>query len=431
MSNLSPPNFTTARKPIIKICGLIFALSFLNACVSNSNNRIILGDLYDDTMDAYEKKEYLTAEQGLNMLSNRVPQDTLVWFRLGNIYARTDRPALAINAYEEALLREPSHPKPWHNKGMIELYTAMFTFSDMLLHIEKDNVFYTRADYIRNAIAKLIEADFETAPSPMTKCWERQSDPSNPSPEPDHLVLNPEDDAAEKVACKDLNVSYLPIPPAVPAMKEMIESKAPETSEPDMPSITDTTSVSDMAKKEMDEMDVKPATEDFPADAALEMPDSLDSTPPMESEDTEKPALATTNMQILSDAETNQAAQKMAKLEKPAVESETTAVASAEIAPVELVSHEIKFNFMSSELTEDGALLLKAHEEQLLSAQRIEIQGVTGNNGPSEYNQTLAAERVASIRAQLIAQGIDENRIDTVEWNPDQPGYKAILTLHP
>ena len=60
----------------LAICkiGLVFALLLvLGACVSNPTNRTNLADLYDNTMDAYERKEYLTAEHGLQMLSTRVP----------------------------------------------------------------------------------------------------------------------------------------------------------------------------------------------------------------------------------------------------------------------------------------------------------------------------------------------------------------------
>lgn len=73
---------------------------------------------------AYAAKDWAESEKQYTLLAKRVPIEAENWFRLGNIYARTNRPDAAIAAYRETLVREPEHRKAWYNLGILQLRAA-------------------------------------------------------------------------------------------------------------------------------------------------------------------------------------------------------------------------------------------------------------------------------------------------------------------
>lgn len=77
-----------------------------------------------DAEAAYAAKDWTVSEKHYTLLAQRVPVEAENWFRLGNIYARTNRPDAAIAAYRETLVREPEHRKAWYNLGILQLRAA-------------------------------------------------------------------------------------------------------------------------------------------------------------------------------------------------------------------------------------------------------------------------------------------------------------------
>lgn len=77
-----------------------------------------------DAEAAYAAKDWAGSEKQYTLLAQRVPVEAENWFRLGNIYARTNRPDAAIAAYRETLVREPEHRKAWYNLGVLQLRAA-------------------------------------------------------------------------------------------------------------------------------------------------------------------------------------------------------------------------------------------------------------------------------------------------------------------
>ena len=51
---------------------------------------------YKQAMQAYQAGDLENAESGLKLITEHVPKDASAWFRLGNVYARTERPDAAI-----------------------------------------------------------------------------------------------------------------------------------------------------------------------------------------------------------------------------------------------------------------------------------------------------------------------------------------------
>lgn len=83
---------------------------------------------------AYAAGEWAAAEPHYSTLVAAIPQDAELWFRLGNIYARMDRPDAAIAAYREALVRDSDLAKAWFNMGVVQLRQAANSFLKMKVH---------------------------------------------------------------------------------------------------------------------------------------------------------------------------------------------------------------------------------------------------------------------------------------------------------
>jgi cytochrome c-type biogenesis protein CcmH/NrfG len=95
--------------------------------------------LKDQADQAYIKKQYEIAATKYLHLTRTVPRDAEVWFRLGNIYARTHRPEEAIKAYRESVLRDPTFSKAWHNMGIVHMRQAANAYLSLQKHAKPDD----------------------------------------------------------------------------------------------------------------------------------------------------------------------------------------------------------------------------------------------------------------------------------------------------
>ena len=111
---------------------------------------------------AYQKEDWQAAEKSYLELTRLAPTQAEPWFRLGNIYARTDRLDEAVTAYRNALLRNNKYSKAWHNLGIVHLRQATSTFKDMLQHTSKDDPLNQRAIYVLNSVSDMMASGFET-----------------------------------------------------------------------------------------------------------------------------------------------------------------------------------------------------------------------------------------------------------------------------
>lgn len=97
----------------------------LAACASTPAVRLAdLTALQQQADGAYAHHDWRAAAEGYRVLTERVPDDTAYWFRLGNSYARMDEPESAVRAYRAALQRNPHLAPAWHNLGAVLLEQA-------------------------------------------------------------------------------------------------------------------------------------------------------------------------------------------------------------------------------------------------------------------------------------------------------------------
>lgn len=73
---------------------------------------------------AYRESRWTDAARHYQMLTEQVPNDAYVWFRLANAYVQKGDFNQAINAYEMSIERDAMQPKPWFNLSTTYLLSS-------------------------------------------------------------------------------------------------------------------------------------------------------------------------------------------------------------------------------------------------------------------------------------------------------------------
>jgi len=120
--------------------------------------------LYEKSMRAYAQGDLQTAERGFEAIVQSVPHDATAWFRLANIYARTDRPRQAVAAYQEALVRNPKLPKAWYNLGIVQLRQAAHSFLSLTQGLPASDPLHQRGLELAQEVIRLL-GEVPEAPS--------------------------------------------------------------------------------------------------------------------------------------------------------------------------------------------------------------------------------------------------------------------------
>lgn len=106
---------------------------------------------------AYESSNWLESEKHYSVLVVKDPEQSLYWLRLGNIFARTNRPDASITAYREALIRDPALTNAWYNMAIIQLKQAVYSFNEMQLHVDPEDPVAIQSQKILEGILSLIQ----------------------------------------------------------------------------------------------------------------------------------------------------------------------------------------------------------------------------------------------------------------------------------
>ncbi len=78
---------------------------------------------------AYTSNDMQRAATLYLQLTKMIPQEADYWYLLGNAYVRTDQPDRAVDAYQQAIVRNPNHTRAWHNLGIVRMRQAMAAFT--------------------------------------------------------------------------------------------------------------------------------------------------------------------------------------------------------------------------------------------------------------------------------------------------------------
>jgi cytochrome c-type biogenesis protein CcmH/NrfG len=146
-----------AERIIALVCVLVALLGCEQTPTkSDADQPVDLSEVSALAAQAYKAKNWSESEQHYATLTRNVPGEPEPWFKLGNIYARTLRPELAVKSYREALIRDPQHVKAWHNMGIVQLRQAASSFEKLELLLEPDDALYEKSVNIQKIIDDLV-----------------------------------------------------------------------------------------------------------------------------------------------------------------------------------------------------------------------------------------------------------------------------------
>lgn len=116
-----------------------------------------LRELRTSAEEAYLKDDLETSERAYQTLVRELPGIADHWFKLANIYVRTNRPIAAIDLYREAVLRDPKFAKAWFNLSIVQLKQSAYTLNEMLIYVDKNDPLYPEARKLLEGIQSIIQ----------------------------------------------------------------------------------------------------------------------------------------------------------------------------------------------------------------------------------------------------------------------------------
>ena len=146
-----------------------FCFLGLTACMqtleTKKDNRQDLASYSGDLVElrkkadkAYQNRQYQEAEKFYRILIAKDAKDAIVWFRLGNIYARTKQPQKAIKAYEKAVYMDSTFTKAWHNMGIVQLQQSANSFTQMAQIVTPQDPLFQKAQRMSSGTVLLLKA---------------------------------------------------------------------------------------------------------------------------------------------------------------------------------------------------------------------------------------------------------------------------------
>ncbi len=149
-------------KRVLKFITVLLLLTNLSGCNmiglkdTEDAPEIDLLALRDEADSAYLNDDLKTSEENYTILVKEMPEEALHWYRLANIYVRTNRPEAAINLYREAVIRDPEFSKAWYNLGIVQLKQTVFSLNEMLIYTDRNDPLYSKAATILEEIKDII-----------------------------------------------------------------------------------------------------------------------------------------------------------------------------------------------------------------------------------------------------------------------------------
>ena len=118
-----------------------------------------LFELQKQAETAYLNDDMNSSERDYKILIRELPEIALHWYRLGNIYVRTNRPDAAIDLYREAVLRDPTFANAWFNMSIVQLKQTAYSLQEMLLYTNENDPIYTKSKNLLDGILAMIKQD--------------------------------------------------------------------------------------------------------------------------------------------------------------------------------------------------------------------------------------------------------------------------------
>ncbi len=104
---------------------------------------------------AYDREDFESAEKLFLQVVENDPKNSRAWYKLGNIYAGSNRLRLAMDVYHNAIDIKPDHQKARHNLGVIYLEQARNYLADSGLGI--DSIDQAALNNLKSYLQQLLE----------------------------------------------------------------------------------------------------------------------------------------------------------------------------------------------------------------------------------------------------------------------------------
>ena len=146
-----------ARRLTLRVAPFLACLPLLAGCATDD-----VYEMHQSALLAYESGADARAEALYVGLARSAPNDPETWLRLGNLYARSNRPDKAGEAYERGLLLAPGDARLWYNLGIIRQRQAHAAFIMAHQYIDDADPLQAKAKVM---IERLAPAVAEAAPA--------------------------------------------------------------------------------------------------------------------------------------------------------------------------------------------------------------------------------------------------------------------------
>jgi tetratricopeptide (TPR) repeat protein len=169
----------------MRLPAALLAALLLNGCAMLPGQQGNVYDLQREAQLAYGASEDDRAERLLLGLSRAAPNDPEAWFYLGNLYARTGRPELAVDAYQKTLMLNRGDARAWHNIGVVRLREAWAAFIQAFNASTPDNPMLAKVEVLISAMEKIpLEGLSRTARAPAGASLVSPAAPVTPAAAP-------------------------------------------------------------------------------------------------------------------------------------------------------------------------------------------------------------------------------------------------------
>jgi Flp pilus assembly protein TadD len=121
----------------------------------------------DQADAAYRSNDMQHAAALYLQLTKLVPQEADYWYMLGNSYVRTQQPDEAVQAYQQAISRNPNHTRAWHNLGIVRMRQAVAAFVSSASTSKAGDPMYEMSTRLANELAR-IGSDVGNKPASQT-----------------------------------------------------------------------------------------------------------------------------------------------------------------------------------------------------------------------------------------------------------------------
>jgi cytochrome c-type biogenesis protein CcmH/NrfG len=104
---------------------------------------------------AYRSNDMQHAEALYLQLTRMIPQEADYWYMLGNTYVRTQQPDNAVQAFQQAILRNPNHARAWHNLGIVRMRQATAAFVSSASTAKADDPLQALSTHLADELARI------------------------------------------------------------------------------------------------------------------------------------------------------------------------------------------------------------------------------------------------------------------------------------